>query len=236
MARGKAKEAAAELPDDGDDDLPEWKRQSIDRSLKTARARAQERTDRFVAAAVELMGEKGSTDFTVQDVVDRSRMSIRTFYNFFASKDDLLAAVHETIVAKEVAPRLRKRCQRESDPVLRIRAFIEGLYELTSDRSPVSRALTTYSNRLAETRPDELDKTFQPQIDLIVELIEGAIAAKRVQPTIDPQKLAYLLHHTVLAIVHTRVLGADVDTVTAEELWLFCAKGIGVDSKGSARR
>ncbi len=31
-------------------------------------------------------------------------MSIRTFYNFFASKDDLLVAVHETILATELVP------------------------------------------------------------------------------------------------------------------------------------
>ena len=46
-------------------------------------ARAKERTDRFVATAIELMEEYGKIDFTVQDVVDRSKMSIRTFYNFF---------------------------------------------------------------------------------------------------------------------------------------------------------
>jgi AcrR family transcriptional regulator len=237
MARGKAKVAAAEAPDDLADDVPEWKRQSVERSLRTARARAQERSDRFVAATVELMGEKGGLDFTVQDVVDRARMSIRTFYNFFESKDDLLSAVHETIVAKEVVPRLRKRCERESDPILRIRAYIEGLYELTSDRSPVSRAMTTFANRLAETRPAELDRTFQPQIDLVGELIQGAIEAKRLQPTIDPEKLAYLLHHTVLVIVHQRLFDADVDAkISPEDVWLFCARGIGVDSKVSARR
>ncbi len=94
---------------DADDSMPEWKRLSIERSLQGPRARAQERTDRFVGAAMELMAERGSIDFTVQDVVDRSRMSIRTFYNFFASKDDLLVAVHETILATEVVPRMR--CQ-----------------------------------------------------------------------------------------------------------------------------
>ena len=69
-----------------DEALPEWKRASIDRSLQGARARAQDRSDRFVAATIKLMEKHGSVDFTVQDVVDGSRMSIRTFYNFFASK------------------------------------------------------------------------------------------------------------------------------------------------------
>jgi AcrR family transcriptional regulator len=235
MARGK-KESTVELVD-GDEDLPAWKRQSVERSLKTARARAQERSDRFVSATIELMGEKGSTDFTVQDVVDRSKMSIRTFYNFFASKDDLLAAVHETIIAQEVVPRLRKRLQQETDPILRLRAYVEGLYALTSDGGPVSRVLTTYYNRLAETRPSELDHVFQPQIDLVVELVTDAVEEGRLRPTVEPEKLAYLLHHTVLAVVHTHVLGADLRTqVTAEDLWLFCAHGIGLDTSTAKLR
>src|SRR6202046_220827 len=90
---------------DDDDSMPEWKRLSVERSLQGPRARAQERTDRFVGAAMELMAERGSIDFTVQDVVDRSKMSIRTFYNFFASKDDVLVAVDETILCDERVPR-----------------------------------------------------------------------------------------------------------------------------------
>src|ERR1700734_3236532 len=129
---------------DGDDAMPEWKRLSIERSLQGPRARAQARTDRFVGAAMELMAESGNIDFTVQDVVDRSRMSIRTFYNFFASKDDLLVAVHDTILATEVVPRLWRRCEAVSDPVERVRAYIEGLYDLTADRNPASRALSTF--------------------------------------------------------------------------------------------
>ena len=66
-------------------------------------------------------------------------MSIRTFYKLFASKDDLLVAVHDTILATEVVPRLRRRCAAASDPVERVRAYIEGLYDLTADRNPVSR-------------------------------------------------------------------------------------------------
>ena len=145
---------------DGDESLPEWKRQSVERSLQVARARAQDRSDRFVASATALMEERGDVDFTVQDIVDRSRMSIRTFYNFFASKDDVLVAVHETILANEVVPRLRKRCDAESDPVLKIKVYIEGIFALTAKPGPTSRALTTFRNRLAETRPDDLDRGF----------------------------------------------------------------------------
>src|ERR1039458_2586893 len=216
--------------------LPEWKRLSIERSLKGARVRAQERSDRFVAATIQLMEKHGSVDFTVQDVVDSSRMSIRTFYNFFASKDDLLVAVHETILANEVVPRLRARCEAVRDPIARVEAYIYGIYELTADASPVSRALTSFGNRLAEPRPGDLERAFKPQVDLVEELIGDAAASGQLHSPLSTTAAALLLHHTVLATVHARILGAaGPGNVSAEELWMFCSSGLGVRSDSSTK-
>src|SRR4029077_13550225 len=103
-----------------DETMPAWQRQSMQRSLQSAHARAHARSDRFVAAATRLLQERGDTDFTVQDVVDRSKMSIRTFYKYFASKEDLLVAVYETVVAREAVPRLKKQIAKQKDPLLRL--------------------------------------------------------------------------------------------------------------------
>src|SRR5215510_2759685 len=154
-----------------DEAIPAWQRQSMQRSLRSARARAHSRSDRFVAAAARLLQERGNIDFTVQDVVDRSKMSIRTFYKYFASKEDLLVAVYETVVAREAVPRLRKRIEKHRDPLLRLKAFIEALVELTARaRGSVARALTGYQNRLAESRPTDLARAMKPQLDLLAEL------------------------------------------------------------------
>jgi AcrR family transcriptional regulator len=228
MARAKTTPEATEAPDE--ETIPAWKQASVDRSLQAARGRAQARSDRFVAATIALMNEKGSTDFTVQDVVDRARMSIRTFYNFFGSKDDLLVAVHETILASEVTPRLRKACEKESDPIKRVRVYIDAIYDLTSNVSPVSRALTTYGNRLAETRPEEVEHAFRPQMELVEQLVRDAAATGRLQNHLSVESAAHLLHHTVLSAVHNRILGSDQGNhITADELWTFCASGIGAD-------
>jgi AcrR family transcriptional regulator len=229
--KGEVKVTKAAEEVGSEDAMPEWKRLSIERSLQGPRARAQARTDRFVGAAMEIMGESGSIDFTVQDVVDRSKMSIRTFYNFFASKDDLLVAVHETILATEVVPRMRAQCDAQSDPVDRVKAYVLGIYELTSNPGPASRALTTYSNRLLETRPEDLERAFKPQIDLVVELISDAKTAGRLHPSLSTEAAARLLHHTVLATVHARILGdesEEANRITAADLWTFCSSGIGV--------
>ncbi|MGH7822471.1 MAG: TetR/AcrR family transcriptional regulator, partial [Candidatus Binatia bacterium] len=130
-----------------DESIPAWQRQSIRRSLQSAHARAHARSNRFVTAATQLLQEKGNADFTVQQVVERSRMSIRTFYTYFASKEDLLVAVSETAITREAVPRLKKRIERQKDPLLRLRAYVEGVIELTGQTDPAAWTLTSFHNR-----------------------------------------------------------------------------------------
>ena len=218
-----------------DETIPAWQRQSMHRSLQSARARAHARSDRFVAAAIQLLQEKGSTDFTVQDVVERSRMSIRTFYKYFASKDDLLVAVYETIVGRDAVPRLKKSIAKFKDPLLRLRAYVDTLVEL-GDRTEVraARTLTNYENRLAETRPADLDRAMRPQFDLLVELIRDVARTRPLRRDLTVETAARLTHYTVLAAVHNRVRGSEgAADIPAQTIWEFCAAGIGLVIKSS---
>jgi AcrR family transcriptional regulator len=209
--------------------LPTWKRQSVERSLKSARARAQDRSDRFVRAGIEIIKGTGDTGFTVQDVVDESGMSIRTFYLFFESKDDLLLAIHETILSSEVEPRLRRRCDVESDPIDKIKAFIEALFELSGNMVPSTRAFIVQQHRLAESRPDDLDLAVEPQLNLFGELLSGAAGAGRVREGLDVETSARLLHHMILSVVEARVLGSKRSAdISPDQVWELCAAAIGV--------
>ena len=60
------------------------------------------RADRFIKTAVEILGETGRTDFTVQEVVARSKTSLRAFYQHFSSKDELLLALFDRTIAQSV--------------------------------------------------------------------------------------------------------------------------------------
>ena len=211
-----------------DETIPAWQRQSMQRSLRSAHARAHARSDRFVAAAMKLLQEKGTTEFTVQDVVDRSKMSIRTFYKYFAGKEDLLVAVYETVVAREAVPRLRKRIQKFREPMRRLRAYIEGLVELTVKTGPVGRMLLNYQNRLAESRPADLATAMKPQFELLVELISDIARTRPLRRDLTVETAARLTHYTVLAVAHGRALGSEgaVD-ILARTIWEFCASGMG---------
>lgn len=219
-----------------DESIPAWQRQSMQRSLQSAQARAHARSHRFVAAATKLLQEKGNIDFTVQDVVDRSKMSIRTFYKYFQSKEDLLVALYETVVAREAVPRLRKRVEKTKDPMLRLRAYVEGLVDLTTKTGQplAARTLVTYQNRLAESRPDDLAAAMKPEFDLLVELVGDIARVRPLRRGLTVEMAARLTHYTVLAAVHGRVLGSEgAFDLTARTIWEFCLSGMGITVGGT---
>ena len=72
------------------------------RALDQARSRAENRVELFLDAARELMSTN-SGEFTVQEVVERSGQSLRTFYQYFAGKHELLLALFEESIRAAAA-------------------------------------------------------------------------------------------------------------------------------------
>src|SRR5439155_19456432 len=67
---------------------------AVARALDQARSRAENRVQLFLDAALELM-DSNSGEFTVQEVAERSGQSLRTFYQYFAGKHELLLALFD---------------------------------------------------------------------------------------------------------------------------------------------
>lgn len=214
-----------------------WRRQAVDRSLQGARARVLARSDRFVAAATEILRDRGTTEFTVQEVVDRSGMSIRTFYKYFGSKEDLLVAVSETVVAREAVPRLREHIEAYTDPLRRLEAFVLGLFEISiASRHPAARTLASYQNRLAETRPADLALAMAPQLRLLEDLIADVARTQPLRPGLSEAAAAGLVHRLLLSTIHAHLFSAKPEEeADARSLWEFCAAGIGLDDASRTR-
>src|SRR5580698_7840153 len=74
---------------------PTWRQRAVERSTRAAKVRAEQRVQRFLDAAQAVITDKGTTDFTVQQVVERSSQSLRSFYQHFDGKHELLLALFE---------------------------------------------------------------------------------------------------------------------------------------------
>src|ERR671937_792374 len=96
-----------------------WRELAVARSLDPARVRAENRVQRFLDAALELMASSPDKEFTVQEVVERSGQSLRSFYQYFAGKHELLLALFEESV-RSTAEHLRDVVAEESQPLERV--------------------------------------------------------------------------------------------------------------------
>ncbi len=204
--------------------LTAWQQRTLDRSLDDAKRRALTKSGRFVHAAIQVMRETGGLDFTVQDVVERAKLSLRSFYQAFASKDDLLLALFEENIASGVV-RQRAVMVTHGDPLEQIQVCITTILDVGDDPG-VSRALALYHLTLASTRPDELAHALEPELSLLLEAVERGVAAGQIRTDIPPRRLAEIVLHTSVAAVHTTLLRTDADR-SPDELWAFCRRGLG---------
>jgi AcrR family transcriptional regulator len=204
-----------------------WRRRVVTRSTETAKLRAEQRIQRFLDAAHALMEENGTTDFTVQQVVERSRQSLRSFYQYFDGKHELLLALFEEALNR-AAIELRRVADDKQDPMARLEAVVRRLFELAKpDQHDSARPLSDFALQLLAEHPFEVAAAHAALYNLFVELMDQAAADELLRPA-DPRGMASLVLQLVMFAAHNHQVpaGAGYEPVTGDEVWEFCLYGI----------
>jgi AcrR family transcriptional regulator len=221
---------AEDLPDEK---APAWRQRAVSKSLSAARTRAEQRVQRLLDAAFALIDEKGTTEFTIQEVVDRSKQSLRGFYQYFEGKDELLFALLEESI-REAIEDLGQAVASESEPLGRLRAFTIRLHEWCEplgtgrkrgahNRVPIGE----FSLQLAVKDPERLTAVMAPVSRMLVELLDAAVAVGAIQVS-DTRRTALLIEQTVMyGWLMNRLVQNLRARVTAENAWEFCLHGLG---------
>ena len=116
---------------------------------------AESRAKRFMKSALAILGETGRTDFTVLEVVERSKTSLRSFYQHFSTKDELLLALIDKIMSESTKKWREDTTGLESTAALRVLIDRICTPAESSTQDRVNRGLTDYNDHLAETLPRE---------------------------------------------------------------------------------
>jgi AcrR family transcriptional regulator len=214
-------------------DEPGWRERAVSRSLNAARSRAEERVQRFLDAAFELIDEKGSTEFTIQEVVERSKQSLRGFYEYFDGKDELVLALFEETV-REGFVDIQAAVDAETDPLARLRAFAITLHEwcdpIESPRKRgrhTRRPISEFSMHLAPNYADRVRTALKPQTRLLHDLVAAARDAGAIHVT-DVHRATVLVQQTVMYTwFGNRLAEKPERKVDANTTWEFCLHGLG---------
>lgn len=205
--------------------LSPWEQRMLERSLDSARVQALARSGEFVHAALALLEEEGSVDFTVQDVVQRSGGSLRRFYQLFSSKDDLVLALFEELIT-QLVEHIPATVQAGAPPLVRLETCVRTLWDFIrgQDAPPakIVRSMATLHNQLAATRPEGLRLAWDPLRQLISGIIADGVADGSVRSDIEVEQLSDLFFDVSLA-AHIFALGRVGSTHTRfDGLWGFC--------------
>lgn len=208
-----------------------WRDRALERSLATAKAKAISRSDRFIATAMEILQETGRTDFTVQELVDRSRTSLRSFYQYFSGKDELLLALMEETIAQSVAAwRVQIEDQEAMDALKTVAMSIYGGDAPDSGTGSLNRAMATRRLGLAHSHSKEYQRAIAPMVRMIRELIERGVADQVIRKDLPVDRLTAVF--TQIVIGSTLFTGsseqhADSDRhADVETMWEFLRKGL----------
>src|SRR3984957_16908207 len=132
----------ADVASSSGEDEPTWRQRAVERSTRAAKLRAEQRVQRFLDAAQAVITDKGPTDFPVQEVGERSSQSLRSFYQHFDGKHELLLALFEDALRRTTA-QIAAAADAKTDPVDALRTAVELLFELSRPDPGAHRPLFT---------------------------------------------------------------------------------------------
>lgn len=209
----------------GDGQPSSWVTRAADRapSVQNSRLRSMQRAQQIVDAARRLIDAGG--DFTTHQLVREAGIAIQTLYKHFASKDEVMVAVLEDVIAQSV-DQLRERGAAIPDPVERLRSYVFSI--IGSLDGTANRFIPAEHWRLVQLYPDEVEHARQPVADLFLAALQEAVDAGLLAPA-DTAHAAAMTNQLLLAEYHAHAFAtsrASTDVISAK-LWSFLLPAYG---------
>ncbi|MDH6434004.1 AcrR family transcriptional regulator [Streptomyces sp. SAI-144] len=156
--------------------------------METLRERKKQRTrEALLRVAIELFTTEGYEETTVDDIADAVGVSQRTFFRYFAGKEDAALALDDMTVTRFVEA-VRARPPHEPPLEALRQAVLEGwdtLHEVVESVVPVERFLAMY--RVIESTPVLLAAHLRRSAE-VEEVLTRVLAEREgLDPATDPR-------------------------------------------------
>ena len=211
---------------------------AVARSLDSARLRSEGRVQRFLDAGFELLARAESgKEFTVQEVVDRSGQSLRSFYQYFAGKHELLLALFDEAI-RATAERLEEEIALEDKPLDRLHRFVVEYYRMClpapkgrpSKNNPTP-VMAEFCHQLLTSHQAEASRAFVPLVSLLEHVLDEAAEAGVVRPGLAHPQVAGVILSSIMfnAAYAPTISGSEAPRDgdgEAKEIWEFVSGGI----------
>lgn len=153
---------------------------------------------------------------------------MRSFYQHFSTKDELLLALIDKIMA-ESTQRWRTDTAALPGPEA-LRVLIEKITApaSSSTQDSINRGLTYYNDHLAESLPREYARVLAPLHDLIRDIVRRGMADGDFEPSVEVDPTSALILQSVLGAMRLRALGVELNGAPIEgpHIFDFCIRSL----------
>ncbi|PTX54995.1 TetR family transcriptional regulator [Melghirimyces profundicolus] len=190
--------------------------------------------EKMLFSAMNLFASKGYRETSILDVVEKARVSKTTFYNFFRSKEELLAQLFEQL-AEEFLHEVGEAIRKEERVAYKGYAGIRRYMELCRRHKPITQVMLVASvgvsdevervrrkahNRFAAlihgtVREVLIDKVSEEEMEVVSQAMVGAINEVVIQRLMGPEEVevepvARLLNRIAVGSFSALALGRDL--------------------------
>ena len=191
--------------------------------------RRVETRERLYRCALELFGERGYLETTVEDITEAADVGKGTFFNYFTTKEHVLAAYGgERIAAVE---RALQKARATSGSVLEVLGELATDSAGQSHENPaVLRAIYAAHASCAPVRA-ELQKRMRISRKMLAEIISLAQKRGEIRSDAAPLELARLIQTVVMGFTMAWALNPETHfQATASKTWNLIAPSLRSDA------
>jgi AcrR family transcriptional regulator len=128
----------------------------------------EERRMELVETAESLFFQKGYEDTAVSDIVKTINVGQGTYYHYFKSKEDILEAVAEKIVAP-IAENIRNIAKGNEDPATKVNSIMNCILQASSSETGFMKLIHQKGNYLLHDKFEEaLETRISPSIAEVI--------------------------------------------------------------------
>jgi AcrR family transcriptional regulator len=207
--------------------IPAPRRTAPPRASRRERRRAEIR-DRLFRAALELFAERGFLETTVEDITEAADVGKGTFFNYFPTKEHVLA----TFGAERIAAVERALERARNEPVLPVlRELATDLAGQVKERPALLRAIYA-AHASCEPVRAELQKRLHIGRRLMAEIFTLGQERGEIRRDLPAGELARLTQLVLLGITVAWAMNPEASLrATATGVWELLCSNLSADKK-----
>jgi AcrR family transcriptional regulator len=179
----------------------------------------QDKYNAILQAAIEIISEKGLYHTSISDIVKKAGVAQGTFYLYFRSKNALIPAIAQNLIAITME-KIKLNTRQHTDFEGFLTTFIQAIYNITDEYKDV--IVLCYSGLAIDHSMEIWESIYQPYYEWFEAELQRAITKGEIIAQTNVQWTSKLIINLVENAAERFFIGRDQDMTKEQSMAEVC--------------